>query len=73
MFHPRWRASRWQIKDLAQLNFSASVKYFSGTMRLRFAKTYLGVKHLSPAHKALLRKIVKKSEAIARRELRKSR
>lgn len=73
MFRPRWRTIRWQIKDLAQLNFSASAKDFSRTMRLRFAKSYLGVTHLSSTQKVLLRKIVGKSQAIALRELRKNR
>jgi serine/threonine protein kinase len=71
MFRPRWRANRWQTKDLAQLNFSTPLKYFSRTLRLRFAKFYLGVERLSPAHKSLLLKIARRSESIARRESRK--
>jgi serine/threonine protein kinase len=72
MFRPRWRVERWQIKDLAQLNFSAPTKYFSRTMRLRFAKVYFGVDRFSPTHKNLIRKIAQRSEKIARRELRKA-
>lgn len=72
MFQPRWRKRRWQIKDLAQLNFSAPKNYFSRTVRLRFAKIYLGVGRLTPAHKTLLRTIAERSEKIALRERRRN-
>jgi len=68
MFRPHWRITRWQIKDLAQLNFSAPTQYFSRTMRLRFAKHYFGWRRLNGTNKSLLRKIIAKTEAISRRD-----
>ena len=71
MFRPRWRVNRWRIKDLAQLNYSASPQHFSRAMRLRFARFYFGVDRLTASHKQLLRKVAQRSAGIARRELRK--
>ncbi|MEP6664265.1 MAG: lipopolysaccharide kinase InaA family protein [Verrucomicrobiota bacterium] len=68
VFRPRWRAERWQIKDLAQLNYSAPAKIFSRADRLRFAQRYFGGEKLSPHQKQILRKVARKTEAIARHD-----
>ena len=67
IFQPRWRAQRWRIKDLAQLNYSATGALFSRTMRLRFAYHYFGVRHLSRDQKRLLQHIIRKTRSIVRR------
>jgi heptose I phosphotransferase len=71
MFQPRWRANRWRIKDLAQLNFSAPEEFVSRAMRMRFAKHYFGCARLTPAHKAMVRQILRRTERMRRRESRK--
>jgi heptose I phosphotransferase len=67
VFRPRWRSQRWQVKDLAQLNFSATREAFSQTLRLRFFCHYLGVQSLKPEHKRLLHRILRKTRSMARR------
>jgi len=66
VFRPRWRVWRWRIKDLAQLNYSGQM--FSRSMRLRFAKWYFGQDCLSASQKAVLRKVQRKTESIARHD-----
>jgi heptose I phosphotransferase len=73
MFRPRWRVQRWQIKDLAQLDFSAPTEIFSRTLRLRFLRNYFGVNRLTSAQKTLIRKISRKSWKIRQRELMRER
>jgi len=70
---PRWRRLRWIIKDLAQLDFSARQVGATRTDRLRFLITYLGLEPSSPRVRFYARRIVRKSERILRRELRRSR
>jgi tRNA A-37 threonylcarbamoyl transferase component Bud32 len=40
VFRPRWRVSRWRVKDLAAL-LSSTPPEFSRTARLRFLRSYL--------------------------------
>jgi heptose I phosphotransferase len=61
-FQPRL-ARRWIVKDLGQLNYSADG--VSATERLRFFKRYLG-RDLRSEDRALVRRIISKSKAIAR-------
>ncbi|MEO5802488.1 MAG: lipopolysaccharide kinase InaA family protein [Verrucomicrobiota bacterium] len=68
VFRPRWRKERWRIKDLAQLNYSASAKTFSRSARMRFAHQYFGCEKLSSVQKNRLRKIIQKTESIARHD-----
>ena len=68
VFRPRWRIERWRIKDLAQLNYSASPKDFSRPMRLRFAHDYFGIERLTAWDKKVIRKILKKTEVMARHD-----
>lgn len=67
IFRPRWRARRWQVKDLAQLNHSASPAFFSRAMKLRFLLWYTGGKRLGDAEKKLIGAIAAKTRAMARR------
>jgi len=54
---------RWIVKDLAQLNYSARLLTHSD--RRRFLELYLG-RPLTPADRPFVRRIVRKSVAIAR-------
>jgi heptose I phosphotransferase len=56
-------ASRWIVKDLAQLNYSATG--ISASDRLRFLTQYLG-RRPTPADRSLVRRVMRKSQAIAR-------
>ena len=56
-------SQRWIVKDLAQLNYSASAA--SLTERLRFLREYLGHK-IGPTDKKLIVSIAAKTAAIAR-------
>ncbi len=68
VFRPRWRKERWRIKDLAQLNYSASSEIFSRADRLRFVRHYFGCDKLNESQKILVRKIIKKTQAISRHD-----
>jgi heptose I phosphotransferase len=62
----RWHrrlSSRWVVKDLGQLDYSASRATSSD--RLRFLTTYFG-RRLQKADRRLIRRILRKSRAIAR-------
>jgi hypothetical protein len=65
----RWHkrlSSRWIVKDLAQLDYSASRATRSD--RLRFLATYFG-RRPQNADRRLIRRILRKSQAIARHSL----
>jgi hypothetical protein len=57
---------RFQIKDLAQLHYSAPGHSFSATDRLRFYLTYCDRKTLRPSDKSLVAAILKKAARMAR-------
>ena len=67
-FKPRILAKRFRIKDISQLYYSAPGSAFSKTDRLRFYKSYAGKESLDRRDKALIRKVVKKANCIAKRE-----
>lgn len=56
---------RWQVKDLAQLNYSA--QHIRGLDRLRWFRAYLG-RPFQPADRFLLRLIAAKTALIARHD-----
>ena len=62
----RWR-TRWLVKDLSQLNYSAPREIVSRTDRLRFFLRWRGVDRLARADKRLVRRILSKTARIARR------
>lgn len=59
-FRPVLLSRRFQIKDIAQLYFSAPGKYFSRTDRLRFYLVYSGHKKLNENDKLFIRKVIRK-------------
>ena len=62
----RWQrrlSRRWIVKDLAQLDYSAP--HFAASERMRFLAAYLG-RRVETADRALIRRILRKSRAIAR-------
>lgn len=61
--HQPWTASRWIVKDLAQLNYSA--RKVSRTERLRFLERYLN-RPLTPADRPFIQRILRKTARIAR-------
>ncbi|RMF83232.1 MAG: hypothetical protein D6744_05035 [Planctomycetota bacterium] len=69
---PRWRRMRWIIKDLSQLDYSARQIGATRTDRLRFLLAYLGLSARSPRAHWYARKVLRKSNAIAARQARKS-
>lgn len=64
--HRRWLRSRWIVKDLAQLAYSAPRAQISNTRRMAFAKRYLGVERLTAQHKRLLRRVLAKQRRMER-------
>ena len=54
---------RWQIKDIAALNYSAP-RTVSRTDRLRFLKAYLGSGHLTSGDKRFILKVLKKTQTM---------
>jgi heptose I phosphotransferase len=65
--------SRWIVKDLAALHYSAPPSAVSRTDRFRFLKAYLGIPRLDGNARRLARKIERKARRIRRHEDRKSR
>ncbi len=57
---------RFQIKDIAQLHYSAPASRFSRTDRLRFYLTYANQRGLAPSDKAFLRAVVRKTKSMIR-------
>lgn len=68
VFRPRWRRRRWQVKDLAQLYYSAR-RYFSRVDMLRFAHYYWG----NRPSRDMIRDIERKARWIERQVLRRKR
>lgn len=58
--------ARWQIKDLAELLFSADVSGITRTDRLRFLKHYLGQPRLDAASRRLARRLERKAASYRR-------
>ena len=59
---------RFQVKDLAQLYYSAPGRVFSRTDRLRFYVGYTGRRRLTNEDKSFIRKVVRWAKRMARRE-----
>lgn len=69
---PRWRRTRWIIKDLSQLDCSARQIGVSRTDRFRFLITYLGLEPRAPRVRYYARRVTRKSTRILRRITHKS-
>jgi len=65
-FRPLLLRRLYQIKDIAQLHYSAPAKYFSKTDRLRFYLAYAAKTRLSPADKRFIAKVRKKAIRMAK-------
>jgi lipopolysaccharide core heptose(I) kinase len=60
----------YKVKDLGQLNYSTNYYGgFSRTEKLKFFLAYIGRKKLAPKDKALIKKIIKKTEKIAKHDV----
>ena len=57
---------RFQIKDIAQLHYSAPARHFSRTDRLRFYLTYAGHRKIEQQDKTFLHAVVRKTLRMAR-------
>jgi len=68
VFKPVFFAERFRRKDIAQLYYSAPAKCFSSTDRLRFYIGYTGRQKLNTKDKAFIRKIISKSQQMARHD-----
>ena len=64
---------RFQVKDIAQLHYSAPAGDFSRTDRLRFYREYTGHRILTDGDKIFIRKVVKKAARMARHDSRHGR
>lgn len=67
-FRPAVMSRRFQIKDIAQLYYSAPGRYFSKTDRLRFYMGYAGRSKLTNKDKTFIRNVMNKAERMARHD-----
>jgi heptosyltransferase-2 len=72
-FKPALFAERFQIKDIAQLYYSAPGRYFSRTDRLRFYLGYTGRSRLTGKDKVFIRKVINKARQMARHDIKHGR
>lgn len=70
---PRWRRTRWIVKDLAQLDASAREVGATRGDRWRFLLAYLDLPHGAHRARSFARRIRRKSDRIFRRMERQSR
>ena len=57
---------RFQVKDIAQLHYSAPAESFTRADRLRFYLTYVDRRRLGPQDKAFIRTVIRKAHRMAR-------
>lgn len=67
-FKPIIFSRRFQIKDIAQIYYSAPGKYFSRTDRMRFFLNYTGQSKLTGADKKFIRKVINKAKRMAKHD-----
>jgi hypothetical protein len=68
VFRPLLLKQYYLVKDIAQLFYSAPVKFFSNTDRLRFYFAYTGRRSLTGKDKRFITKVIKKVNRIARHD-----
>ena len=73
VFRPIILGRRFQIKDIAQVYYSAPGKHFSKTDRLRFYMAYAGQSKLTKKDKAFIRKVINKAKRMARHDIKHGR
>jgi hypothetical protein len=71
-FRPAVFGERYRVKDLAELNYSAPIQYFSNTDRMRFYISYTGTKTLTAQDKTLIMKVIRKTGRIAGHDTKKN-
>jgi hypothetical protein len=67
-FKPILQSRRYQIKDIAQLYYSAPGKYFSQADRLRFYLHYTNRKKINMADKIFIRKVLSKVKSMVKHD-----
>lgn len=72
VLRPRVRRSRWIVKDLAALNYSAPAHIVSTADRARWLKRYLNVRRLDARARTLIRRVVRKTARIAAHDRRRA-
>lgn len=72
-FKPILFSERFQIKDIAQLNYSAPGSHFSKTDRLRFYLGYTDHSKLTDEDKAFIRKVINKTRRMAQHDVKHGR
>ncbi|MBA7506046.1 hypothetical protein ES706_04726 [subsurface metagenome] len=73
VFGPIVLRRRFQIKDIAQVYYSAPGKHFSKTDRLRFYMAYAGQSKLTKKNKIFIRKVINKAKRMARHDIKHGR
>jgi heptosyltransferase-2 len=73
VFKPILMRKRFQIKDIAQIYYSAPGTRFSKTDRMRFYMTYVGQSKLRRKDKVFIRKVMNKAERMARHDIKHGR
>ncbi len=73
VFGPIILRRRFQIKDIAQVYYSAPGKHFSKTDRMRFYMAYTGQSKLTKKDKIFIRKVINKAERMARHDIKHGR
>lgn len=71
VFRPRWRRRRWIVKDLSQLEHSASQAGVSRSDRARFFMAYCKARGMGEPPRALAIAVLRKARRIAARDARK--
>jgi len=72
-FKPALLARRFQIKDIAQLYYSAPGSHFSRSDRVRFYLAYTARRRLAAEDKTFIRKVIAKANRMARHDRRHGR
>jgi heptose I phosphotransferase len=67
----RWFRTRWIVKDLAALNYSAPA-WITTRDRLRFLRLYLGAEPRRTTLRGLIRSVTRKTERIRRHDVRRA-
>lgn len=65
----RWFRSRWVIKDLAALNYSAPSPMITRTDRLRFLRDYLEKPARMKSNRSFIHQVIRKTSRIRRHDL----
>jgi heptosyltransferase-2 len=68
-FKPVILRRRFQIKDIAQVYYSAPARHFSKTDRMRFFTVYACLNKLTEKDKTFIRKVLKKVKRMTRHDL----